>query len=1164
MIHRLLETVSSKFTSDQEYFNLMKSGWVIERILSLQFKTIQYSPLKAASYLPTPLLLQMKEKSGCLLNIKNNIVTKDNDHNRCMEFSILAHDSIGGLKDKNRSNHWKDFNMYKFPEIRNKVNWDSIEFPIQFSKFDSIMEIFHKNNPTIGLTVIGYHEPEEFAKNVTNEKISLLNQSDWKMYKQKQMRILKHCFPMYMYEGSKRDIEIDLLLLISPDHNTSHFCLIRNLTSFLRLSKTHNIICRACLSQFHSTASFSTHSLYCTKKSASVFFPKAKALKFENYKQTLRVPFCYYMDTESYLGVPEKTSESYRILQHHSPCAFSFICVDHDGKKVGGKTYVQVEENENVIQVFLHDLLDDVVKRMDTLVEYQKIAASKMDVSKLNFADILAKKDKRFQECGFCKRTFTQADYLYKKIVAHHSHIPPYSLECLACDSHNLHASLPFLFNVVIHGGSNYDFAFLVQNLHLLGVSNITIIPKSSQKFVAIFCNIKRGEQVGQIRFIDSFNFLSTSLANLAEILYDNGQGRDKFKLIFDEFSAEINKGIAPDDLLHKSMFPYQLLKNYECLTITDFHDSEHFHNDLTDCAANLNDLERAKRLWANMNITSLRQLVSFYCKLDTLILCCAFEAFRNVLYKSFGLDALHFVSLPGFSYASALRSVTGKLEYITDITMYDFLCKSKRGGFASIGSLKYCESNNPFLPHSLYNPEKPNSFIQCLDVTSLYAYAMKQPLASHSFRFLTSAEIDDIQQSGIQKFVENLDIYGEKGYFFEISCYIPDHLHAYFDDLPPVYENKFISMDMLSSLQRDFFESLGASSQVFKTKRLIADLTPKESYVVHSRLLKLFCELGVKVTTLRNAVVFQQSCFLSPFIDTAIELRKAAKTKFESDVMKKISNATYGRSLLQKEQMKSVKLVTDTDKAIFYANQALFDDVIQINKDLLAIIMKKRSVLLNSPVQWGLSILDIAKEHFLRYFYKILKPSFPDSLSLITTDTDGMTIYVECPNFYEFLWKNKQHHDLSGIDPNDPILGKYFDDTNKGIPGMMKLELSQAVIHKACSVKSKMYGLQFYTRKRDDKGKYYFENISENKKLKGVPRAAADKQTSFEQFVECLYVPIQYYAVFKQIRSFNHELYTIELRKKSVSGLCIKRYNVSPIHTKAFGNVELEFVKGI
>jgi len=129
-----------------------------------------------------------------------------------------------------------------------------------------------------------------------------------------------------------------------------------------------------------------------------------------------------------------------------------------------------------------------------------------------------------------------------------------------------------------------------------------------------------------------------------------------------------------------------------------------------------------------------------------------------------------------------------------------------------------------------------------------------------------------------------------------------------------------------------------------------------------------------------------------------------------------------------------------------------------------------------------------------------------------------------------------------------------------------MKVENANGVIYKACAVKAKMYAIQFIQRLADtSSGLFYFNSDHlEAKRFKGLPKFVVSKDCNFEQFVESLFIPFQYYAVYKQIRNINHKLYTIEIRKKSVSGLDLKRFSISPVDNLAYGNADIKKIEAI
>lgn len=135
--------------------------------------------------------------------------------------------------------------------------------------------------------------------------------NEWKVYKKRQHRYLKNCFPLFTYQGDKRPIQIPLLLLFSRDWSQAHFVIIRNLSSFLR-SDTGNkkYVCLRCFQNFSSDRTLNDHEKYCIPRMSVTSFPKEKVLKFNNWHHTIETPFSYSFDSGSYL---EKCKENDRV-----------------------------------------------------------------------------------------------------------------------------------------------------------------------------------------------------------------------------------------------------------------------------------------------------------------------------------------------------------------------------------------------------------------------------------------------------------------------------------------------------------------------------------------------------------------------------------------------------------------------------------------------------------------------------------------------------------------------------------------------------------------------------------------------------------------------------------------------------------------------------------
>ena len=77
---------------------------------------------------------------------------------------------------------------------------------------------------------------------------------------------------------------------------------------------------------------------------------------------------------------------------------------------------------------------------------------------------------------------------------------------------------------------------------------------------------------------------------------------------------------------------------------------------------------------------------------------------------------------------------------------------------------------------------------------------------------------------------------------------------------------------------------------------KLVPNLQHKERYVLHYRNLKLYHELGMRVTKIHRAIKFRQEAWIVPYIDRNTDLRKKATSEFEKDFFKLANNAVFGK----------------------------------------------------------------------------------------------------------------------------------------------------------------------------------------------------------------------------------------------------------------------------
>ena len=126
------------------------------------------------------------------------------------------------------------------------------------------------------------------------------------------------------------------------------------------------------------------------------------------------------------------------------------------------------------------------------------------------------------------------------------------------------------------------------------------------------------------------------------------------------------------------------------------------------------------------------------------------------------------------------------ELELLYDPEQFLFVQNSIRVG-VSVVTYRHSTANNEFVPD--YNPDDPSTWVLFVDANNLYGLAMRQPLPTGNFQFLSPKEIDIFD---IAKTVAIDDI----GFILEVYLKYSVHLH----ESHLAAEKVKIIQDMLSS----------------------------------------------------------------------------------------------------------------------------------------------------------------------------------------------------------------------------------------------------------------------------------------------------------------------------------------------------------------------------
>ncbi|VEN55338.1 unnamed protein product [Callosobruchus maculatus] len=1058
-----------------------ESGWVLEKILYLEVNISKYNPLRASSYIPLP-----KEIAN-----KKAVVNMNNQDECCFAWSIVA----ALFSPQGRVTDTKSYPHYSTIPF---LNFSTIDFPVSLKAIPQWEQV-----NTISLNVYGL-EP-------------FLVDGKWKY----------HIVGPLHYTSKKQTVHINLLL-VDDSNGKQHYCWIKNFSRLLSSQLTANTrtkyFCDGCLQYFPSESLRDCH-LQQNCKFVAVKLPRGElrqdrlgnlvpdnVLKFENYHKQLKVPFCVYADFECILSPipPDSTDssnrESYTIKKYkHSPSSFAYY-IKFTHNEAASK--LQIYRGENAAAEFIKRLQADIYELYNTyLKDIAPMHMTQHDVSQFDAAT----------ECYICDKPFEP----FNRKVRDHCHITG-RYRGAAHSICNLNFKLPNYVPIVFHNLRNYDAHIFINQLGA-DKGDITVLPQTFEKYISFTKLLPVNQYKAQngttksvllqMRFIDSYQFLSTKLETLASLL-DPSQCREVRRAFPDDTQFEYMR--------QKGVFPYSYLTDMVKFSETSLPDKECFYDELRDAHISQEDYNRACKAWTALGCKTLGDYSDMYLTSDVLLLADVFENYRDLCLKTYHLDPAHYFTAPGLSWDAMLRHTKIELQLLSDIEMIHFFKKGIRGGVSTCITRK-AEANNPHLP--TFDATKPTSYIMYLDATNLYGYSMSQHLPLGQFEWMTSDEVKNFSE-----ILPEVSDTSNVGYVLEVDLEVPRELHDFFNEYP-------FCPEMITPPGG-------------KGKKLIPNLYEKTRYIIHYRALQQCLKYGIVLKKIHKGLRFAQAKWLEPYIALNTQLRNQAKNKFENGMYKTMVNCIFGKTIENVEKRVDIKLATTFESnsrkrgASNYISKPTFKELRIFSENLVAIQMEKTFIDYCRPTYVGFCILDIAKIVIYDFVYDFLKPTYGDNCTILYTDTDSLIVHVKTSNFYADMKANISRFDTSNYTvPNCHNVPK-----NQSILGKMKDEYAGKVLAAFYGTGAKAYCI---------------DSIDEVcKKAKGITKASVDNQLDiihYKTIVEGS--KNQVYCMMYVFKSESHTIYTNYIKKVALTNRDDKRYLIpDSTSTLAWGHKDIAF----
>ena len=217
--------------------------------------------------------------------------------------------------------------------------------------------------------------------------------------------------------------------------------------------------------------------------------------------------------------------------------------------------------------------------------------------------------------------------------------------------------------------------------------------------------NIPIGAEVpkmkrSQLRFIDSYRFMSSSLDSLVSNLvgvndlkcnicknscrmshidetfivhakcqqcYSGGNSTQLDKVTLQLKFSNVYKYCGNDEcfrlMLRKGVYPYEYMTSWDSFNETQLPAKDAFYSNLYMEGITDDDYKHAQNVWKTFNIADIGLYHDLYMDSDVLLLTDVFENFRDTCLNIYKLDPAHFITSPGLAWLASLKYTGVMLE---------------------------------------------------------------------------------------------------------------------------------------------------------------------------------------------------------------------------------------------------------------------------------------------------------------------------------------------------------------------------------------------------------------------------------------------------------------------------------------------------------------------
>ena len=305
-----------------------------------------------------------------------------------------------------------------------------------------------------------------------------------------------------------------------------HYLTVKNLSRLLRgITSNHDgdFYCLNCFHSYRTKNKLEAHKKIGENRDyCHVEMPTKdnNTIKYNQGEKSIKLSCVVYADLEclhekmsTCYNNPEKSSTTK--INKHTPSGYSIFTHCSFDKLKNKLNYYR---GEDCMTKFCKNLREHATK----IINYEKkdmIPLTKKEEENYNNQKV----------CYIYKKEFDKSDEKHHKVRSHCHYTGKY--RGAAHNICNLRYKIPKEIPIVFHNGSTYDYHFIIKELVKEFDGNFECLGENTEKYITFSVPIKKKienkdtEITYEIKFIDSFRFIATSLSKLVDYLTEDIHG---------------------------------------------------------------------------------------------------------------------------------------------------------------------------------------------------------------------------------------------------------------------------------------------------------------------------------------------------------------------------------------------------------------------------------------------------------------------------------------------------------------------------------------------------------------------------------------------------------------------------------------------------------------